>query len=155
MQRTSLKYAASSFLDDLKKTIGPASSIPFPNTVKINQPATEVIKQNLSTESILEGDDESSLGVSPIAMAMGYKRRSEENKDDEESNPIAKQLNKVEDMDEILDLSLLDSEGSSLDEFSKPRRNKSVIFAIILMLLAVGMALLLAHLSGRAFWLQS
>ena len=155
MQRTSLKYAASSFLDDLKKTIGPASSKPFPNTVKINQPATEVIKKNLSTEPILEGDDESSLGVSPIAVAMGYNRRSEENKDDEESNPIAKQLNKVEDMDEILDLSLLDSGESSLEEFSKPRRNKSIIFALILMLLAIGLALLLAHLSGRAFWLQS
>ena len=86
---------------------------------------------------------------------MGYNRRSEENKDDEESNPLAKQLNKVEDMDEILDLSLLDSGGSSLEEFSKPRRNKSMIFALILMLLAIGMALLLAHLSGRAFWLQS
>ena len=155
MQRTSLKYAASSFLDDLKKTIGPASSKPLPNTVKINQPATEVIKKNLSTEPILEGDDESSLGVSPIAVAMGYNRRSEENKDDEESNPIAKQLNKVEDMDEILDLSLLDSGESSLEEFSKPRRNKSIIFALILMLLAIGLALLLAHLSGRAFWLQS
>ena len=155
MQRTSLRYAASSFLDDLQKTIGPASSKPFPNTVKINQPATEVIKPNLSTESILERDDESSLGVSPIAVAMGYNRRSEETKDEEESNPIAKQLNKGEDMDEILDLSLLDSGESSLEEFSKPRRNKSMIFALILMLLAIGMALLLAHLSGRAFWLQS
>ncbi len=86
---------------------------------------------------------------------MGYNRRSEESKDEEESNPIAKQLNKGEDMDEILDLSLLDSGESSLEEFSKPRRNKSMIFALILMLLAIGMALLLAHLSGRAFWLQS
>ena len=155
MQRTSLRYAASSFLDDLQKTIGPASSKPFPNTVKINQPATEVIKPNRSTESILERDDESSLGVSPIAVAMGYNRRSEETNDEEESNPIAKQLNKREDMDEILDLSLLESGGSSLEDFSKPRRNKSIIFALILMLLAIGMALLLAHLSGRAFWLQS
>ena len=155
MQRTSLRYAASSFLDDLQKTIGPASSKPFPNTVKINQPATEVIKPNRSTESILERDDESSLGVSPIAVAMGYNRRSEETNDEEESNPIAKQLNKREDMDEILDLSLLESGGSSLEEFSKPRRNKSIIFALILMLLAIGMALLFAHLSGRAFWLQS
>ena len=155
MQRTSLRYAASSFLDDLKKTIGPASSKPFPNTVKINQPATEVIKPNRSTESILERDDESSLGVSPIAVAMGYNRRSEETNDEEESNPIAKQLNKREDMDEILDLSLLESGGSSLEDFSKPRRNKSIIFALILMLLAIGMALLFAHLSGRAFWLQS
>ena len=155
MQRTSLRYAASSFLDDLQKTIGHTSSKPFPNTVKINQPATEVIKPNRSTESILERDDESSLGVSPIAVAMGYNRRSEESKDEEESNPIAKQLNKREDMDEILDLSLLESGGSSLEDFSKPRRNKSIIFALILMLLAIGMALLFAHLSGRAFWLQS
>ena len=58
-------------------------------------------------------------------------------------------------MDEILDLSLLDSGESSLEEVSKPRRNKSIIFALILMLLAIGLALLLAHLSGRAFWLQS
>ena len=93
----------------LRKRLALHHPIPFPNTVKINQPATEVIKPNLSTESILERDDESSLGVSPIAVAMGYNRRSEENKDDEESNPIAKQLNKGEDMDEILDLSLLDS----------------------------------------------
>jgi len=155
MQRTSLRYAASSFLDDLQKTIGRTSSKPFPNTVKINQPATEVIKPNRSTESILERDDESSLGVSPIAVAMGYNRRSEETNDEEESNPIAKQLNKREDMDEILDLSLLESGGSSLEDFSKPRRNKSIIFALILMLLAIGMALLFAHLSGRAFWLQS
>ena len=155
MQRASLRYAASSFLDDLQKTIGRTSSKPFPNTVKINQPATEVIKPNRSTESILERDDESSLGVSPIAVAMGYNRRSEETNDEEESNPIAKQLNKREDMDEILDLSLLESGGSSLEDFSKPRRNKSIIFALILMLLAIGMALLFAHLSGRAFWLQS
>ena len=57
-------------------------------------------------------------------------------------------------MEEILDLSLLDNHESSLDELSEPARGKSIIFAIVFMLLAIGMALFLAHLSGRAFWLQ-
>ena len=149
LQRASLKYAASSFLDDLRNLIDPSTTKFDSSRVKIDQNA--VLDESADTSS--DSGDESLLEISPIAMAMGYGQDSENN-EEEDSNPIAQQINKADDMEEILDLSLLDDHESSLDEFSEPARGKSIIFAIIFMLLAIGMALFLAHLSGRAFWLQ-
>ena len=70
LQRASLKYAASSFLDDLRNLIDP-STIKFDSSrVKIDQNA--VLDESADTSS--DSGDESLLEISPIAMAMGLVR---------------------------------------------------------------------------------
>ena len=116
------------------------------------------IHTKLLTAEFLQGlviSGATALAAAPIAIALGYnENRKDAEEDEKESNPIAKQLNKREEEDAILDFSLLNDDDPMFEEPASPGRRTAVIFAIMVMILAIALALFLAHLSGRAFWLQ-
>ncbi|MDE0570579.1 MAG: hypothetical protein OSB44_07845 [Verrucomicrobiales bacterium] len=92
--------------------------------------------------------------ISPIASALGYSRKKKELAD-ENSNPIARQIaaNEPDTDDEILDLSLLESSQSFEEDGYQNEEKGSYVFAIIVMVIAIGAAAVLAHVSGKAVWL--
>ena len=58
-----------------------------------------------TAEDLDQEDGMEPLKVSPIAIALGYNENREDAEDDEkESNPIAKQINKREEEDAILEM---------------------------------------------------
>ena len=91
--------------------------------------------------------------ISPIASALGYSREKKE-LGDENANPIAKQIASNEPDDEILDLSLLESSQPFEEDSYQNEEKGSYVFAIIVMVIAIGAAAVLAHVSGKAAWLQ-
>lgn len=91
--------------------------------------------------------------ISPIASALGYSREKKE-LGDENANPIAKQIASNEPDDEILDLSLLESSQLFEEDSYQNEEKGSYVFAIIVMVIAIGAAAVLAHVSGKAAWLQ-
>ncbi len=91
--------------------------------------------------------------ISPIASALGYSRQKKES-GDENANPIAKQIASNEPDDEILDLSLLESSEPFEEDSYQNEEKGSYVFAIIVIVVAVGIAAVLAHVSGKAAWLQ-
>jgi hypothetical protein len=100
-----------------------------------------------------EGVEDDSV-ISPIASALGYSRKKKE-LGDENANPIARQIasNEPDTDDEILDLSLLESSQSFEDDGYQNEEKGSYVFAIIVMVIAIGAAAVLAHVSGKAVWL--
>ncbi|MEE3176042.1 MAG: hypothetical protein VX269_01650, partial [Verrucomicrobiota bacterium] len=56
--------------------------------------------------------------------------------------------------DEVLDLSLLEKSQPFEEESYQNEEKGSYIFAIIVMGIAIGVAAVLAHVSGKATWLQ-
>ena len=157
LRRSSLKNAAVSFLERLNKSILPSGYKSSIKEFDVNE-STEANEETgmLDTAEDLDQEDGMEpLKVSPIAIALGYNENREDAEDDDkESNPIAKQLNKREEEDAILDFSLLNDDDPIFEEPASPGRRTAVILAIIVMILAIALALFLAHLSGRAFWLQ-
>ena len=91
--------------------------------------------------------------ISPIASALGYFRQKKES-GDENTNPIAKQIASNEPDDEILDLSLLESSEPFEEDSYQNEEKGSYVFAIIVIVIAIGAAAALAHVSGKATWLQ-
>ena len=98
-----------------------------------------------------EAEDDSV--ISPIARAFGYSREKKES-GDENANPIARQIASNEPDDEVLDLSLLEKSQPFEEESYQNEEKGSYVFAIIVMAVAVGIAAVLAHVSGKAAWLQ-
>ena len=91
--------------------------------------------------------------ISPIASALGYSREKKE-LGDENANPIAKQIASNEPDDELLDLSLMESSQPFEEDSYQNEEKGSYGFAIIVMVIAIGAAAALAHVSGKAAWLQ-
>ena len=91
--------------------------------------------------------------ISPIATALGYSREKKKS-EDENANPIARQISSNEPDDEVLDLSLLEKSQPFQEESYQNEEKGSYVFAIIVMVVAVGIAAVLAHVSGKAAWLQ-
>ena len=91
--------------------------------------------------------------ISPIATAFGYSREKKKS-EDENANPIARQIASNEPDDEVLDLSLLEKSQPFEEESYQNEEKGSYVFAIIVMVVAVGIAAVLAHVSGKAAWLQ-
>ena len=91
--------------------------------------------------------------ISPIATAFGYSREKKKS-GDENANPIARQISSNEPGDEVLDLSLLEKSQPFQEESYQNEEKGSYVFAIIVMVVAVGIAAVLAHVSGKAAWLQ-
>ena len=157
MRRSSLKNAAVSFLERLNKSILPSGYKSSIKEFDVNESteANEETGMLDAAEDLDQEDGMEPLKVSPIAIALGYNENREDAEDDDkESNPIAKQLNKREEEDAILDFSLLNDDDPIFEEPASPGRRTAIILAIIVMILAIALALFLAHLSGRAFWLQ-
>jgi len=99
-----------------------------------------------------EGVDDDPV-ISPIASALGYSRNKKQLAD-EDANPIARQIGSNEPDEEILDVSLLRESQDFEEESQQEEESASYIFAIIVMVIAIGAAAVLAHVSGKAAWLQ-
>ena len=91
--------------------------------------------------------------ISPIAKAFGYSRNKKELAD-ENTNPIARQIGSNEPDEEILDVSLLRESQDFEEESQQEEEPASYIFASIVILIAIGIAAALAHVSGKANWIQ-
>ena len=91
--------------------------------------------------------------ISPIAKAFGYSRNKKELAD-ENTNPIARQIGSNEPDEEILDVSLLRESQDFEEESHQEEEPTSYTFASIVVLIAIGIAAVLAHLSGKAIWIQ-